>query len=77
MTPFLDNAHVHKAHKFRVQFKGPHTFTITNQREKLATIALPPVYEFYNRDGMSRSCLSIKSWLMFRRLFEVPGITAQ
>jgi hypothetical protein len=56
MKPFLDNGHVDKSHKMRVQFKGSHNLKITtmleNQGEKVLRLQFPPVYKFHNYKGM-------------------------
>ncbi|PMD31234.1 hypothetical protein L207DRAFT_591702 [Hyaloscypha variabilis F] len=52
MKPFLDNGHVDKSHKLRVQFKGSHSLKITTmlepQGEKVLRLQVPPVYKFHN-----------------------------
>lgn len=57
MKPFLDNGHVDKTHKMRVQFKGSHSLKITTQSkshgEKITRLQVPPVYKFENPKGMS------------------------
>ncbi|KAK0102538.1 hypothetical protein ONS95_006151 [Cadophora gregata] len=51
MKPFLDNSHIDKTHKLRVQFQGSHTLKITKQNEKPVTLPFPPVYKFINNEA--------------------------
>lgn len=50
MKPFLDNSHIDKTHKLRVQFQGSHTLKITKQNEKPSIFPFPPVYTFPNKE---------------------------
>ncbi len=51
MKPFLDNIHIDKTHKLRVQFQGSHTLKIVKQNEKPVLLPFPPIYNFLNDDG--------------------------
>lgn len=51
MKPFLDNSHIDKTHKLRIQFQGSHILKITKQNEKPAIFPFPPFYTFFNREG--------------------------
>ncbi|CZT47244.1 uncharacterized protein RSE6_07783 [Rhynchosporium secalis] len=48
MKPFLDNSHIDKSYKLRVQFQGSHTLKITKPNEKAVTLPFPPKYRFLN-----------------------------
>ncbi|KAH7400086.1 hypothetical protein BKA64DRAFT_474350 [Cadophora sp. MPI-SDFR-AT-0126] len=50
MKPFLDNSHIDKTHKLRIQFQGSHTLKITKQNEKPVTLPFPPVYKFVSNE---------------------------
>ncbi|KAH7364643.1 hypothetical protein BKA65DRAFT_142626 [Rhexocercosporidium sp. MPI-PUGE-AT-0058] len=50
MKPFLDNSHIDKTHKLRVQFQGSHTLKIMKQNEKPAIFPFPPIYKFLNNE---------------------------
>ena len=59
MKPFLDNGHVDKSHRLRLQFKGSHSLKITtvleNQGERVLRLQFPPVYKFHNPKGASEN----------------------
>jgi len=66
MKPFLDNGHVDKTHKFRVQFQGSHILKITRRDNqglhKLERRGQPnPIYKFNNKKGD-------RWWLLFAGL---------
>jgi hypothetical protein len=77
MNPFLDNGHVDKSHKMRVQFKGSHNLKITtmleNQGEKILRLQVPPVYKFHSHKGMpSTSNIKLSSLSTPGRLHRFP-----
>ncbi|KAH8601076.1 hypothetical protein B0O99DRAFT_502245 [Bisporella sp. PMI_857] len=52
MKPYLDNSHVDKVHKHRVQFQGSHVLRILkldNQNHQRSSIRTQPKYKFGNR----------------------------
>lgn len=54
MTPFLDNGHIDKTHKYRIGFQGVHVLTTgknENQGQRPARINPPPTYTFFNEKG--------------------------
>ncbi|KAL2065151.1 hypothetical protein VTL71DRAFT_4292 [Oculimacula yallundae] len=53
MKPFLDNSHIDKSYKLRVQFQGSHTLKIAKQNEKSVTLPFAPVYKFLNLEDHS------------------------
>jgi hypothetical protein len=60
MTPFLDNGHVDKAHKYRVQFQGAHNLTIAkneNQGQRFSRIHCLPKYTLLNKPGRKLSII--------------------
>ncbi|RDW75824.1 hypothetical protein BP5796_06645 [Coleophoma crateriformis] len=49
MKPFLDNTHVDKHHRFRIQFQGSHSLKITRwDTQKTYRYHVPPIYTFTN-----------------------------
>ena len=58
MKPFLDNSHVDKTHKLRVQFQGAHNLKIT-KLDKISRFQCPPIYKFHNQRG--NTCL-LNAW---------------
>jgi hypothetical protein len=58
MKPFLDNSHVDKKHKFRVQFQGSHVVRTTKRGKPLPTQRGQPnpVYKFDNKKGTCPYC---------------------
>ncbi|KAH6690219.1 hypothetical protein BKA61DRAFT_715633 [Leptodontidium sp. MPI-SDFR-AT-0119] len=50
MKPFLDNSHIDKTHKLRVQFQGSHKLTIAKQNDIPAAFPFPPIYKFLNNE---------------------------
>jgi hypothetical protein len=59
MKPFLDNCHIDKTHKFRVQFQGGHKLKITKRdsqgmhtsEKRGQHIQHNPIYKFKNKKG--------------------------
>ena len=72
MKPFLDNGHVDKSHKMRVQFKGSHSLKITTMSEshgeKVLRLQFPPIYKFHNPKGMHAPLLGRNEKLTLRLL---------
>jgi len=54
MKPYLDNSHVDKVHKYRVQFLGSHIVKVTkleNSVQPKIQIRTQPKYKFGNKSG--------------------------
>ena len=57
MKPYLDNSHVDKVHKYRVQFQGAHMVKVTkieHQVQQKSQIRTQPKYKFGNEIGEER-----------------------
>ena len=57
MKPYLDNSHVNKIHKHRVQFMGSHIVKVMkteNQVQQKSQIRTQPKYKFGNEIGEER-----------------------
>jgi len=68
MIPFIDNSHVDRRPKFRLQFKGTHHLKISVKDENkgevtVAVHSCPPMYNFLNEHGKMMSYYTRKGRL--------------